>query len=76
MPETYAPADDLTPAQRLVLFELEDIVGGVRLDDLGQRTGLPKRTLRDALSRLEADGWVDRQPDPGDPRRRLVALTA
>lgn len=54
--------------------------------------GAPERTLRmsalagfansslsrlsRAVSRLEARGWVERQPDPGDGRTTLATLTA
>lgn len=66
---------DITPASRLVLYDLEHGRGDiVPLSDLQDRTGLPTRTLRGALGELEEHGLAERRPDPRDGRRRAVEL--
>jgi len=57
-----------------VLFELRD--GPKSLVHLAQANGVdaPYATL--IVDKLEAHGLVERQPHPGDRRRKLVTLTA
>ena len=43
--------------------------------DLRARLGAPKQSLARNLNQLEARGFVTRETDPADRRRRLVTLT-
>src|SRR5690242_2525208 len=45
------------------------------LTGLQYRTGHSRRTVREALYRLQEDGWVSRQPPPEDKSRREHAKT-
>jgi DNA-binding MarR family transcriptional regulator len=53
---------------------LENGAGRVPQSDLVDRAGLPGRTARDAFSRLDESGRIDRRPDPDDPHRNIVEL--
>lgn len=65
--------DGLSPAQGRILFVLwqED---DLPMGELAGRTGLGKSTLTSMLDRLEAAGYVERRPSPGDRRQVLVHL--
>lgn len=43
--------------------------------DLGVEAGVPLTTTLRYLQRLEADGFIQRVPDPADRRRSFVRLT-
>jgi Bacterial regulatory proteins, gntR family len=45
------------------------------LTELQRRTGHGRRTVREALFRLQEDGWVSRQPPPEEKSRREHAKT-
>lgn len=49
--------------------------GAVRQNALAERMGVEAMTLSGALDRLEAQGLIERQPDPTDRRAKLVHLT-
>lgn len=49
--------------------------GEVRQNTLAEQMGIEAMTLTGYLDRLEARGLVERRPDPGDRRAKLVALT-
>lgn len=49
--------------------------GPVRQSVLAERMGVEAMTLSVFLGRLEARGLVERRPDPGDRRAKLVSLT-
>jgi DNA-binding MarR family transcriptional regulator len=49
--------------------------GVVRQNVLAERMGVEAMTLSGALDRLEAQGLVERQPDPTDRRAKLVTVT-
>jgi MarR family transcriptional regulator for hemolysin len=49
--------------------------GGVRQSVLADRMHVEPMTLSDFLDRLEADGFVQRTPDPNDRRAKLVRVT-
>lgn len=40
--------------------------------ELAQRMGIEPPTLAGILERMERDGWIVREPCPGDRRRKLV----
>jgi DNA-binding MarR family transcriptional regulator len=52
---------------------------GIRLQRLGQvraqLSRVRKQTMAQAIEQLESAGYVERRPDPGDRRARLVFLT-
>jgi len=50
--------------------------GSVRFVDLVEAFGFAPRTITDAVDALEADGLVERRPDPADRRAKRISLTA
>lgn len=66
--------DAFNGAQGRILFVLwgED---GIPISDLSEKTGLAKTTLTGMLDRLEASGYIRREPDPADRRRVFICLT-
>ncbi len=50
-------------------------LGPVKMRELSQAVGVTPRTITGLVDALEADGWVERRPDPGDRRATIVALT-
>src|SRR5690606_18470512 len=48
---------------------------GTRSSDLAMRSGLTKQAVAKAVKELEAEGMLQRQPDPADKRAFLVSLT-
>lgn len=73
--EPQVKAAGLNSLEWRVLATLADAqpmpVGRLALEVLAQQP-----TLTKSLDRLAAQGWVERQADPADARRTLVALTA
>jgi len=57
-----------------VLVALDDD-GPSSQADIGRAIMLDRSDLHAVLNRLEADGLVERAPDPADRRRNVVALT-
>lgn len=43
---------------------------------IGERTAIDKATLVPMITRLIERGWLTREPDPRDRRRKRLALTA
>jgi MarR family transcriptional regulator, transcriptional regulator for hemolysin len=64
----------LTRAQCQVLFHLarQEGINQARLADL---LDLEPISLARCLDRMEQAGWVERRPDPGDRRARLLYIT-
>ena len=52
------------------------VTGPLPAGQLGQRLGLPTATTTRVIDRLERAGYVERQRDPDDRRRVMVALDA
>jgi DNA-binding MarR family transcriptional regulator len=50
--------------------------GGVRSADIIRAFGQAPRTVTEAIDAMEADGHVERLPDPSDRRAKIVSLTA
>jgi DNA-binding MarR family transcriptional regulator len=50
--------------------------GPRRITELAEREGCSQPAITRLVDRLQARGWVVREPDPGDGRVVLVALTA
>ncbi|MHA1567138.1 MAG: MarR family winged helix-turn-helix transcriptional regulator [Alphaproteobacteria bacterium] len=50
-------------------------MSGLPQNALAQKAGMSKQAVQQQLDDLAADGIVERVPDPGDARRKLVQLT-
>lgn len=44
--------------------------------EIARRIGVDRSDMVELLNRLQAEGWVHREPDPADRRRNSVSLTA
>ena len=60
----------------LALKALADAGDALPLGQLADRLSCVKSNITQLVDRLEADGFVARQPDPHDRRTRLAVLTA
>ena len=49
---------------------------GTRVSDLAARAQMTKQSMGELVAHLEAHGYVERVPDPGDGRAKLVRPTA
>ena len=58
-----------------LLVALEDL-GPASQASLGRSAEIDASDVVAALTQLEADGLVERSPDPDDKRRRIVSITA
>jgi DNA-binding MarR family transcriptional regulator len=65
---------DLTPPQYTVLRSLQE-EPGLDQSALGRRAGIDVATLTPLLDRLESRGFVEREVDPKNRRRKLLRLT-
>ena len=63
----------LTPAHQAVFENLDP--GGTRLTELAARAGITHQSMSELVSVLEQRGYLERCPDPGDRRARIVRLT-
>lgn len=60
--------DDLPPSAKFVLRELREADYALTTPQLADRTGLPGRTVRDAIAQLRSEGLVEtRHPSPRNP---------
>ena len=66
---------DVTPVQFAILNALMDDPGEDQIT-LSGRVAFDPATFGSVISRLEAKGWVQRQADPMDKRRKLLWTTA
>jgi DNA-binding MarR family transcriptional regulator len=57
-----------------VVFEMLD-PGGSRVADLARRARMSRQAMGELVEDLERLGYVERRPDPGDGRAKLVLLT-
>ena len=48
---------------------------GIRQSELVRRMGLSKQAVQQLLDELAADGIIERKPDPGDRRGKLIVFT-
>lgn len=67
--------DDLRPSHGNAMEQLE-FEDGVRLTDLAARAGITAQSMGELIDDLEANGYVERQPDPEDGRAKRIFLTA
>jgi DNA-binding MarR family transcriptional regulator len=49
---------------------------GTRVSVLASRAGMTKQSMAQLVAHLETHGYVERVPDPGDGRAKLVRATA
>jgi DNA-binding MarR family transcriptional regulator len=49
--------------------------GGTRVSVLAQRAQITKQSMAELVAHLERHGYVERVPDPGDRRAKLVRAT-
>lgn len=61
MSDEGADLSTLPPSVKFVRYVLADAEGGYTQTELAEETGLPKRTVRYALSELQRAGLVDRE---------------
>jgi DNA-binding MarR family transcriptional regulator len=62
------------PPHGAVMQFLDD--DGTRVSVLAERAGMTKQSMGELVAHLERSGYVERVPDPGDRRARLVRSTA
>ena len=67
-------AFDVSYAQARLLALLDEL-GPARVSTLAEADHSSQPTMSTALQRLEAQGWAQRVPDPGDARASLLSLT-
>ena len=65
---------EITLARARVFQRID--AGGSRLTDLAQRAQVTKQTAAGLVDELERAGYVERVPDPGDARARLIRVAA
>lgn len=65
---------DITPVQFAILNALLDSPGTDQVG-LAKRVAFDPATSGSVIGRLEAKGWVARQADPADRRRKLLVVT-
>jgi DNA-binding MarR family transcriptional regulator len=73
--ETRLSVVGLSLAKLLALKTLADAGEPLPLGQLAERLSCVKSNITQLVDRLEADGFVAREPDPDDRRTRLAVLT-
>ena len=63
----------LRPAH-LQIFRFDGIEGATTAE-LAVHAGMTKQSMHELVTHLEQNGYLTREPDPGDTRARLVRLT-
>jgi DNA-binding MarR family transcriptional regulator len=66
---------DITPVQFALLNALLDSPG-IDQVSLAKRVAFDPATSGSVIGRLEAKGWIVRQADPADKRRKLLVVTS
>lgn len=72
--EALAQERSLTMPQCKALYYLARSQG-ISQKRLAEQTEIEPMTLVRILDRMEADGWIERRPDPADRRARCLYLT-
>ncbi|HXZ05470.1 MAG TPA: MarR family winged helix-turn-helix transcriptional regulator [Ktedonobacteraceae bacterium] len=62
------------PAAHTIVFALVD-KQGIRLTEFAKRAQLTKQMVNYLVTAVEERGYVERVPDPGDGRAKIVRLT-
>ena len=65
---------EVRPPHGDVLQYLDD--AGTQVAELARRARVAKQSMAELVSHLERHGYVERVPDPGDRRAKLVRATA
>ena len=68
--------EDLFPLNQASVLGRLDRCGSQSVSDLAAAERIRPQSMAQTVGDLEADGLVERKPDPGDRRRALVILTA
>jgi MarR family transcriptional regulator, transcriptional regulator for hemolysin len=74
--EARLDAIGLSLAKLAALSALAESGESLPLTQLAERLSCVKSNITQLVDRLEADGFVARQPAPGDRRTRLAVMTA
>lgn len=64
---------DITASHQAVFEHIDR--DGTRLTTLAQRSRMTHQAMGELVQALEHGGYLERQPDPGDRRARLIRLT-
>lgn len=64
----------LTPGEARTLVRITTLEGSRQLD-IAQHMGIEPMTLSTYLDRLQSLGFIERRPDPGDRRAKLIFTT-
>jgi DNA-binding MarR family transcriptional regulator len=64
----------VTPGEARALVHVAALEGSRQLD-IAQRMGIEPMTLSTYLDRLQSLGFIERRPDPGDRRAKLIFTT-
>ena len=73
MTQTTETLEDLPPSAKLV-YKVLEYEGPLNHQEIADETRLPKRTVREAVERLEAVDAVESRTDLTDARRRVYRL--
>lgn len=65
---------DLRPAHGSAMEQLE-LEDGLRLTEMAARAGMAVQSMGELVDDLEAKGYLERRPDPGDRRAKRIHLT-
>ena len=68
-------AENLFPLNQTWVLGRLDREGPASVSDLAQAMRVRPQSMAQTVGDLEAEGMVERHPDPGDRRRALVSLT-
>ena len=74
--ESKLAALSLSLPKLAALNVLREAGESLPLSQLAERLSCVKSNITQLVDRLEADGFVSREPDPNDRRARLAAMTA
>lgn len=70
-----AGATDIRPSHGNVMEQLT-MEEPLRLTDVAKRSGITAQSAGALVDELEELGYIERRPDPGDRRAKLIHLTA
>jgi DNA-binding MarR family transcriptional regulator len=68
-------SENLFPLTQTFVLGRLDREGAASVSDLAQAMRVRPQSMAQTIGDLEADGMVERSPDPNDRRRALVSLT-
>ena len=68
-----SPYNDVRPGHGCVFGNIEP--DGMRLTELAERARMTKQSVGEMTSDLERRGYLERAPDPGDGRAKIIRLT-